>query len=70
MMSLLIGNSFQKTFGQSSTLDTFDQEQIEKFRDLGEKGYIENCLELGFGKSACEKIANTVKSQAESYQQN
>ena len=40
MMSLLIGSSFQNTFGQSSTLtlDTFDQEQIEKFRDLWRKG--------------------------------
>ena len=36
----------------------------------GEKGYVKDCLTLGFGKSACENIANTVKSQAESYQQN
>ena len=70
MMSLLMGISFQKAAEGSTDVDMIKQQQIEKFLDLGEKGYMKDCLEWGSDKSFCEELTNIVKNDTKSFQQN
>ena len=71
MVSLFVGNSFQKTFGQSSTLDTIKQQENERFLDLGKEGYIKECQRAGiFDKSSCEEMGDIMENMSKSFQQN
>ena len=75
MVSLFLGNSFQKTFSQSSTSGTNSQE-FEKFKELGKEGYIKECQGTGgigeaLGDSICKAFADVFeKEEANSVQQN
>ncbi len=55
-----------------SDLDTFKQQNIEKYQELGEKGFIKDCTSgiMDMPRSICQKIADSVRDQMISQQEN
>ena len=75
IVSLFVGNSFQKGFGQltfdetKKEFDEINQQQIEKFLELGREGYIKDCQKL-LPEEICEIDADRRENESKSFQQN
>ena len=73
-MSLFMWTSFHKT-SEASIAKTMKQIEVEKFLELGKKGYMENCLNTEYGgildaNTVCEAVVKGVESDAKSFKQN
>lgn len=68
-----MGISFHS--GETSIAKTMKQIEVEKFLELGKKGYTENCLNTEYrgildANTVCEAVVKGVESDAKLFQQN
>jgi hypothetical protein len=61
----------ESALGQSTLGKEYEQQRIEKYLELGEKGFIKDCKKNQFFPgSVCDDIANFTKMQIEELEQN
>jgi hypothetical protein len=70
---VVLDSKIQQTFGQSDPpkmVQEIMQQNIEKYLELGEESFIEDCVNGGVGEYTCQRVAEITRQEVEASKQN